>query len=82
MTKISLTAQIEELEREIAMRREVYPRLVARGKYRRSEADLLMARMMAARDTLKWLNGIVDGVERSRIPEVVRKALGGDDETA
>jgi len=41
----SLAAQIAEVEREIAMRRRVYPGQVARGKMRQGEADVLISRM-------------------------------------
>jgi hypothetical protein len=52
MTAHSLRVQIQEIEREIRMRREVYPRQVSRGKYRRSEAEELIAIMESVRATL------------------------------
>jgi hypothetical protein len=53
--KISLTCQIAEIDRELAKRREVYPRLVASRAMRQSYADLQIAHLKAARDTLAWL---------------------------
>jgi len=38
MMKVSLTAQIDEIDRELAQRKQVYPRLVASGKLRESHA--------------------------------------------
>lgn len=52
---ISLTGQIQEVEREIALRRNVYPRQVAKGDLKQAAADLLIERMEAVRDTLLWL---------------------------
>lgn len=53
--KISLAQQIEELERELHMRADVYPRLVRSGKMRQSIADYQIERMKAALETLRWL---------------------------
>ncbi len=55
MSKVSLVSQILEVEREIAKRRSVYPRLVGAGKMRAGEAELLIGRMTAVRDTLVFL---------------------------
>lgn len=53
--KIPLDQQIAELKRELALRANVYPGFVARGKMRQGEADLHIARMTAALHTLMWL---------------------------
>lgn len=53
--KISLNQQIEEIERELKMRRSVYPRWVSAGKLRRGEAEYQIARMEAAKATLEWM---------------------------
>lgn len=45
--------QIAEVARECALRRNVYPGFVQRGKMRQSEADEHQARMEAALETLK-----------------------------
>jgi len=50
----SLRVQIEEVEREIRMRRGVYPRQVAKGKLRQGEADELIRRMESVLGTLRW----------------------------
>lgn len=55
MTEISLRMQIEEVERELALRARVYPGQVHMGKMRQSIADYHMARMQAVHDTLMQL---------------------------
>ena len=55
MSKISINAQIEEVDRELGLRKNVYAVEVARGKMRQSVADLHMDRMRAVRATLEWL---------------------------
>jgi hypothetical protein len=52
---ISLNQQIDEVERELKMRRDVYPRQVNSGKLRQSMADYQMERMAAVLNTLQWL---------------------------
>lgn len=52
---ISLTGQIQEVEREIALRHNVYPRQVSKGDLKQATADLLIERMEAVRTTLVWL---------------------------
>ena len=53
--KLSLGAQLEEVDRELEQRRRVYPRLVAKGEMRQSIADEHVRRMVAVRATLAWL---------------------------
>lgn len=50
--KISLAQMIEEVEYELRMRREVYPRRVSAGKMKRSESVYRIERMDAV---LAWL---------------------------
>ena len=52
---LSLSQQIEEVQRELRFRRDVYPRQVSSGKLRKSEAEYHMARMEAVLTTLQWL---------------------------
>lgn len=52
---IPLDQQIAEVKREIALRENVYPSFVARGKMRQGEADLHLERMQAVLTTLLWL---------------------------
>ena len=59
MSKITLHAQIEEVDRELGLRRNVYAIEVARGKMRQSVADLHLERMRAVRATLVWLQANV-----------------------
>lgn len=53
--KFSLNQQIDEIDRELAQRRDVYPRQVATRKLRESHAKFQMERLEAARATLVWL---------------------------
>ena len=55
--KHSLTAQLEEIDREIELREKVYPRLVAKREMRESVAALHVERLKAVRATLLWLQG-------------------------
>lgn len=52
---MTLNQQIEEVEREIALRNRVYPWQVRSGKMRQSVADFHMSRMRAVLDTLRGL---------------------------
>lgn len=51
----SIDEQIAEVGREIGLRKNVYPGMVARGKMEQSEADEHLARMVAAYATLQWV---------------------------
>ncbi len=51
----SIIAQIQEVEREIALRVKVYPREVASRKMRQAVADMHLDRMRAVLRTLQWL---------------------------
>jgi hypothetical protein len=51
----ALDQQIAEVARELALRRAVYPRLVAAGRLRRAVALENLARLRAALRTLKGL---------------------------
>lgn len=55
MSKVSLNQQIEEVEHELRMREQVYPKLVLRKQKSQSAADMNMMRMRAVLDTLRWL---------------------------
>lgn len=52
--KVALAGQIAEVQREIALRRNVYPNRVRDGKMRQSEADLCMRRIEAVLATLMF----------------------------
>ena len=58
MSEITLAQQIACLKREIAMRKNVYPKWVSSQKMRQSEADYEIAAMTAALHTLM---GMVTG---------------------
>ena len=51
--QVSIKAQIECVERELKMRRRVYPRWVDDGKMSQAKADQEIARMAAVLLTLK-----------------------------
>lgn len=51
----SLEAQVEEVERELEMRKKVYPRMIVSHSLRQGQADYYVARMMAVHTTLKGL---------------------------
>jgi hypothetical protein len=53
--KFSLLAQLEEVERELALRRRFYPIQVHKKQLRQTEADYCIARLEAVRRTLLWL---------------------------
>ena len=53
--QVTLGMQISCVEREIAMRRQVYPRQVGQGKMKQATADLQIAAMEAVLLTLKGL---------------------------
>lgn len=55
MSKVSLAQQIEEVEHELRMRDQVYPKLVLRKQKSQSAADMNMMRMRAVLETLQWL---------------------------
>lgn len=50
--KIAIAGQIAEVQRELAMRRNTYPRLIASAKMRETEAELCTRRMEAVLETL------------------------------
>lgn len=51
-SKVPIASQIAEVQRELALRNNVYPARVRDGKMRQSEADLCLRRMQAVLDTL------------------------------
>ena len=53
--KFNLRQQIEEIDRELRKRAEVYPRWVRSGKIKQSQADYHVARLEAVKTTLEWL---------------------------
>lgn len=55
MAKISIIGQISEVERELAVRESVYARHVSAGKMKQGEADMLIDRMRAVRETLLFV---------------------------
>lgn len=51
--QVSLDEQISEVQREIALRKRVYPRWVSEGKIQKEQADLQILTMEAVSWTLK-----------------------------
>lgn len=58
--KIPIAGQIAEVKRELALRANVYPRMVGFGKMRPAEADRCTAAMQATRDTLIFVQKHAD----------------------
>lgn len=52
---ITIGQQIEEVARELAMRKRVYPAMIQKGKLREDYAELHMRRMLAVLETLQRL---------------------------
>ncbi len=50
----SIGAQIAEVERELKMRRQVYPNQVAKGKIRKSVAEYQTEALAAVLESLQW----------------------------
>lgn len=55
MSRVSIHQQIDEVDRELKMRAQVYPSWVARGKLRQSIADYQVRRLEAVMATLEWV---------------------------
>lgn len=55
MPRVSLNQQLEEVERELGLRRDVYARLATTKPGTRSQNEFFMARMQAVAETLRWL---------------------------
>jgi hypothetical protein len=53
--RFSLTAQIAEVDRELALRAKVYPHQVSSGAMRQSIADHHVELMKSVKRTLEWL---------------------------
>lgn len=65
---VSLPDQLACVEREIVMRKRVYPNWVAAGKMSPAKADAELAAMRAVATTLRALPG--SGVQPSLLPTV------------
>jgi len=68
----SLAQQIDEIQRELRTRDDVYPRLVASRKLRDSHAEFQMGRLKAALKTLQWLERHLPLI-RERCPELFER---------
>jgi len=75
MADIDIADQISCIEREIGYRVRVYPRWVAAGKMTQAKADLELARMQAALNTLREVEN-----ER-KAPDLFSQALNEGDGT-
>lgn len=64
MSRISLAQQLDEIDRELAQRASVYPRLVSGRKLRQSVANFQVDRLKAARASLQWLADHEDTIKR------------------
>lgn len=68
--KHSIDQQIDEVIRELGLRKSVYPHQVARQKMTQEKADEHMARMESVLATLKWLQG----KNETAIEDLLKKA--------
>jgi hypothetical protein len=64
---MTLAEQVSEVEREIALRKNVYPGFVARKNMKQADADLHLERMIAVLRTLRWLQTNEDEVRAAII---------------
>lgn len=69
---VPLSDMIACARREQALRKNVYPTLVAKGRMEQSEADTEIARMSAIITTLEWLQANEAAI-RGRVPSEDRK---------
>lgn len=67
---ISIDQQINEVDRELDLRRREYPELVRRGKMRKAEADWAITRMEAVRMSLLWCRSNADLICQIKSGEV------------
>lgn len=74
--RISLTAQIAEVEYELGQRATVYPRIAQKSPNRRSELELHVERMQAVEATLQWLRENETDVRAYVKAKKVKKAEG------
>lgn len=71
MSRIPLSEQIAEVEREIRQRARRYPDLVEAGRLKPETADAKLAALRAAQSTLVWLEGNMSWIK----PEASRRAM-------
>jgi hypothetical protein len=74
VAKVSIAGQIAEVRRELALRSNTFPRLVAAGKLRQGEAELCTARMEAVLATLMFCQ-----THEAAIREYIAERRGGTD---
>ncbi len=53
--KPTIHHQVAEVKRELAMRANVFPKLIAAGKLKQAEAELAVQRLEAALSTLEYM---------------------------
>lgn len=70
MAQFTLTQQIEEIEREIGLRKAVYPRMIGSGKLRRGEAEFHMARIESVLKTLKWMSDNEEAIKAAMVKPI------------
>jgi len=82
MKTFSLAQQIEEVDRELELRRRVYPGQVRSGAMRQSVADYHMARMQAVLTSLRWLQANETDVRAFVVPQRLKTAAEPGSEAA
>jgi len=63
----SLDDQIDEVQRELAMRERVYPQWIKAGRLSSAKAYAQTRNLRAALDTLQWLRKNADNVRAAAI---------------
>ncbi len=72
--KVGIETQIGEALRELDMRKQVYPRQVARHQMRQAEADLKISYQQAIVTTLVYVRDNMEGIKAY----AAAKRSGGD----
>ena len=60
ITRVSLSDQIAEVERELRMRKQTYFKMIDAGKMTAAEAEMRTVNMAAVLQTLEGVRGIVN----------------------
>jgi hypothetical protein len=68
-TKPSIYHQIAEVRRELAMRQNVYPKLISRGKLKLGESQLCTMRLEAVLVTLEFMRDNRETIIAACFPE-------------
>ncbi len=77
--KIDIDGQIKAVEREISMRKRVYPKWIQNSNFTKKGAEKEIASMMAVLNSLKFIKSMVEPTlgfdDRCGYPGVVRQEI-------